>query len=161
MGLTQCDGVEGLFMLERDNKKIYIAYTSTIYSLWLPLISYSMNSWMTWRPNSVSIILGDSGILGWISEEWLWLWTPQNKFVKRLIEAFPTEILKVLIFHELQIIVSRTVNIKSLMIKQENLQRTRRTFNIPDEYIYEEIDSPVWTKNIMIYIGASWGCCYG
>ena len=85
----------------------------------------------------------------------------QNKFVKRLIEAFPTEILKGADLPRTPDNSFKNGKHKIIDDKTGKPSKNQKDIPIPDEYIYEEIDSPVWTKNIMIYIGASWGCCYG
>ena len=128
-------------------RKYILPYTSTIYSLWLPLISYSMNSWMTWRPNSVSIYWGDSGILGIeFQKNGSGYELHQNKFVKRLIEAFPTEILKGADLPRTPDNSFKNGKHKIIDDKTGKPSKNQKDIPIPDEYIYEEIDSPSLDK---------------
>ena len=148
MGLTQCDGVEGLFMLERDNKKIYIAlYVDDLFVV--ASTNQLFNEFMDdleakFSLNYIGEILEYLGIE--FQKNGSGYELHQNKFVKRLIEAFPTEILKGADLPRTPDNSFKNGKHKIIDDKTGKPSKNQKDIPIPDEYIYEEIDSPSLDK---------------
>ena len=144
MGLAQCDNVEGLFMLKKGNGNIYIAlYVDDLFVV--ASTNKLFNEFMDdleakFSLNYIGEILEYLGIQFQKTSTGYEL--HQNKFVKRLIEAFPTEIMK---GADLPRTPDNGFAIgKHIIIDDKTGKPAKNQKDIPisDEYIFENIDSP-------------------
>ena len=144
MGLYQCENVEGLFMLEKGNEKIYIAlYVDDLFVV--ASSNQFFNKFMDdleakFSLNYIGEILEYLGIE--FQKNAFGYELHQNKFVKRLIEAFPTEIMKGADLPRTPDNIFKNDKYKIIDDNTGKPLKNQKDIPIPDEYIYEDSNSP-------------------